>query len=80
VNVRHPSDIILQHMGTRGWRQIDLCRASGISDSVMSRLVGKKHTITPRVAIALSRAFDIPANTWLGYQAQWDLHKERSKA
>ena len=75
----HPADHIKEYLETRGWKQADLARASGLTQKSVSDIMTKDTRLNARTAIALEKALGLKARVWLALQANWDLHEERRK-
>ncbi len=52
----------------------------GVSRPMLSQIINKKSSITPEMAIRLSKAFGSTPETWLQMQLNYDLAKARKNA
>ena len=46
---------------------------TGIKPSVLSETINGKRSVSLNVAVALEKAFGIPAEVWMNLQTQYDL-------
>lgn len=69
----HPGDMIKDELKARGMTQKQLAAATGIKTSVLSETINGKRSLSLSVAIALEKAFSIPADIWMNMQTQYDL-------
>jgi addiction module HigA family antidote len=51
----------------------DMAKILGVSRKTASKIVNERGTITPDMALRLSRAFDTTPDLWLGLQMEYDL-------
>ena len=58
----------------------ETANALGVSRKTVSAILNGRSSITPRMAIRLSIAFDTSPESWLNQQAQYDLWQERNKS
>jgi len=49
----------------------------GVSRQALSNLVNEKASMSPEMAIRLSKAFGLPTAMWMGLQARYDLARAR---
>lgn len=77
----HPGTFLAEEIGARGWAKSDLAYILGIEPAELSRILNGKIGISPRMAIALGDAFDIPAEFFANLQKLYDLGQaERADA
>ena len=69
----HPGEMIKDELKARGMTQKKLAEETGIKPSVLSETINGKRSISLSVAVALEKAFDIPADMWMNMQTQYDL-------
>ena len=50
-----------------------LAKILGVSRKTASKIVNERGSITPGMALRLSRAFNTTPNLWLGLQQEYDL-------
>lgn len=71
----HPGEMIKDELKERGMTQKQLAEETGIKTSVLSETINGKRSVSLNVAVALEKAFDIPADVWMNMQTQYDLDK-----
>lgn len=69
----HPGEMIKDELKERGLTQKQLAEQTGIKPSVLSETINGKRSVSLNVALALEKAFDIPADIWMNLQTQYDL-------
>lgn len=67
----HPYDIVKDEMKARGMTQKELAARMGIEQSNLSRMLKSKPSVSHEMAERLETALGIPAEAWLGLQAQY---------
>lgn len=68
----HPYDIVKDEMKFRGMSQKELATRMGVEQSNLSRMLKSKSAVSQETAEKLEKALEIPAETWLGLQAQYN--------
>ena len=58
----------------------DLSRQIGVSKKTVSKLVNERGSITPDMALRLSRAFNTTPDLWLNLQKKYDLWQAGQKS
>jgi len=51
----------------------DMAEALGVSRKTLSKIINERGSITPDMALRLSRAFDTSPSFWLNLQKNYDL-------
>ncbi len=51
----------------------DMAESLGVSRKTLSKIINQRGSITPDMALRLSRAFDTTPNLWLNLQKNYDL-------
>ncbi len=69
----HPGEMIKDELKERGMTQKQLAAETGIKPSVLSETINGKRSISLNMAVALEKAFDIPADFWMNLQTNYDL-------
>lgn len=70
----HPGRILKNHHLTpQSISIMDLAKILGISRKTASKIVNERGSITPDMALRLSRAFNTTPDLWLGLQQEYDL-------
>ena len=72
-----PGLTIRDELTARGMSQRQLAAAMERPVSAVNGIVVGKKAITPRTALGLEKALDIPARTWLRLEAEYHLALER---
>ena len=70
----HPGRIIKNHhLEPLSMTITDLATVLGVSRKTLSKIVNERGSITPDMALRLSRAFDTSPDLWLNLQKSFDL-------
>ena len=70
----HPGRIIKNHhLEPLSMSITDLANVLGVSRKTVSKIVNESGSITPDMALRLSRAFDTSPDLWLNLQKNFDL-------
>jgi addiction module HigA family antidote len=70
----HPGRILRnQHLGPLSMTITDLANALEISRKTVSKIINERGSITPDMALRLSRALDTSPDLWLNLQKNYDL-------
>lgn len=69
----HPGEMIKDELKERKMTQKQLADQTGIKPSVLSETINGKRSISLNVAVALEKAFDIPADIWMNMQTNYEL-------
>jgi len=72
-----PGQLIKALIDERGWTQRLLAIILGADETGINHLVAGKRPVTAEMAILLSETFNIPAESFLDLQKQYDLAKAR---
>lgn len=76
----HPGEILKEEfMEPMGLTQTELARDLKASFRTINEIVNEKRSVTPDLALRLSRFFGTSEELWLNLQNQYALHKERTK-
>lgn len=73
----HPGSFIAEELEARGWAQADLAYILGMDGGQLNKLVNGSTNITPDTALALSDAFDVPAEFFMNLQRAYDLGRAK---
>jgi len=77
----HPGQILKEdYLEPLGLTITDLSRVLGISRKTLSKIVNEHGSITPAMALKLSRAFDTSPEFWLNLQRNYDLWEATQKS
>ena len=70
----HPGSILrLHYLEPSGISVTDLAKNLRLSRKTVSKILNEHGTVTPDVALRLSRAFDTTPELWLNLQKNYDL-------
>ena len=70
----HPGRILKNHhLVPLSISLTELARNLGVSRKTLSKIVNERGSITPDMALRLSRAFNTTPDLWLGLQQEYDL-------
>jgi len=58
----------------------DMAANLGVSRKTLSKIINERGTITPDMALRLSRAFDTTPDLWLNLQKNYDLWQAETKS
>lgn len=72
-----PGQLINALLDTHGWTQRLLAVILDVEITVINRLVSDKRPVTAEMALLLSEVFEIPAESFLELQKEYDLAKAR---
>ncbi len=73
AEVPHPGEFIKDEIEARGWLQRDLAYILGVSDQAINPIMSGKRGISPEMALALSKAFDISPEYFMNLQKAFEL-------
>ena len=70
----HPGGILKRHyLETLNLTVSELAKSLGVSRKTLSRIVNEHGSITPDMALRLSKAFSTTPQLWLNLQQNYDL-------
>ena len=77
----HPGQILKHiYLEPLGLSITELARRLGVSRKAISAIVNQRKSVTPDMALRLSRAFDTTADFWLNLQKNLDLWQAETKS
>ena len=76
--VPHPGEFIKDELEARGWLQRDLAYILGVSEQAINPIMSGKRGISPEMALALSKAFDISPEYFMNLQKAYELSTARA--
>lgn len=79
-----PGEVLELELETRGMKQQELAKRSGLTPKHIDALINTKSAITLETAIKLEQAIGMPAQYWLNLESQYQeslarLAKEKEK-
>ncbi len=79
-NPVHPGKIIKHSLEKLNLSVTDTAQCLGVTRQTLSRLINGKTTVSPEMAIRLSKAFGSTPEHWLRMQLAYDMAQIRQKA
>jgi HTH-type transcriptional regulator/antitoxin HigA len=70
---RTPGQLIQSLLEARQWSQRTLSIVLGISETLVSKIIGGSQSLTAEIALGLSEIFNVPAEQFLHLQKQYEL-------
>ncbi len=80
TNARTPGQLIAELLSERGWSNRVLSMVLGVSEPIVSKMVGDKRPVDAAMALFLEEVFGVPAERFVALQSQYDLAKARLEA
>lgn len=71
-----PGEFLKEELAERGWSQADLAEILGMSERLVSEVIGGKRGVTAATAQALAAAFGTSAQFWLNLDSAYRLYRE----
>jgi len=72
-DVPHPGEFIREELEARGWSQRDLAYILGVSEQAINLLTSGKRGISPEMAKALGKAFDVSSAYFANLQQAYEM-------
>jgi antitoxin HigA-1 len=80
-NPPHPGRIVRQEcLEPLGLSVTDAAKALGVSRNALSELVNERRSISPEMAIRLTKAFGSTPEAWAGLQFDYDMAQAKKHA
>jgi addiction module HigA family antidote len=80
-NPAHPGEILREDfLAPLGLTQTELAKALKTSFRTINEILNEKRSISPDMALRLSRYFGTSPDVWIGLQADYDLYWARMKS
>lgn len=77
-DVPHPGEFIREELEAREWSQRDLAYILGVPEQSVNMLVSGKRGISPEMAKALAKAFDVSAEYFASLQQAFEMSNARA--
>ncbi|MEC5292780.1 HigA family addiction module antitoxin [Aurantimonas sp. C2-6-R+9] len=77
VDVPHPGEFIREELDARGWSQRDLAYILGAPEQAVNLITSGKRGISPEMAKALGKAFDVSAGYFANLQKAYEMANAR---
>ena len=78
-NLVHPGDTVKNLIESAGLTIVDAANCLRVSRQQLTRVIGRKSSISPEMALRLESVFGRSAEDWLRRQAAWDLDRARNE-
>jgi len=75
----HPGEILREIIEDEGITQTQLSKELGVSFRAVNELINGKRSVTPEMALRLSKRFGTTPLFWLNLQANYDLWRAARK-
>jgi HTH-type transcriptional regulator/antitoxin HigA len=72
-----PGEFIQEELDARGWSQLDLAYILKMDETALNKLIRGKHGISPDMAKALAKAFEVDEDFFANLQKSYDLAHAR---
>jgi len=76
----HPGKIIKHSIESLGLTVTEAAQGLGVTRQTLSRMINTKTSLSPEMAIRVSKAFGSTPELWLRMQMAYDMAKMRTKA
>ena len=77
----HPGQILKEdYLEPLGVSITELSKVLGISRKTLSKIINERGSVTPEMALKLSRAFDTSPEFWINLQRNYDLWVAANKS
>lgn len=77
TDVPHPGEFIREELDARGWSQRDLAYILGMPEQAVNMIASGKRGISPEMALALGKAFDVSADYFANLQQAYEMANAR---
>lgn len=74
----HPGEFIREELDARGWSQRDLAYILGVPEQSITMIVSGKRGISPEMAKALGKAFNVSADYFASLQQAFEMSNARA--
>lgn len=78
IDVPHPGEFIREELDARGWSQRDLAYILGMPEQAVNLIASGKRGISPEMARALGKAFDVSADYFANLQQAYEMSNARA--
>lgn len=78
IDVPHPGEFIREELEARGWSQRDLAYILGMPEQAVNLIASGKRGISPEMARALGKAFDVSADYFANLQQAYEMANARA--
>lgn len=74
---KHPGELVREKMAEAGWSIIETAARLGCERGTLSRLLNGRAGVSAKMALALDEIGWGTAESWMSWQANYDLEKVR---
>ena len=74
-----PGWIIEDYLESKGWSQTELAQRCGKSPELIAQIIAAEKPITPEIALLFEQIFEVPKETWLNLEMEYQSHLEKEK-
>ena len=78
TDVPHPGEFVREELDARGWLQRDLAYILGVPEQAVNMIVSGKRGVSPDMAKALGKAFDVSATYFANLQKAYEMSNARA--
>ena len=78
TDIPHPGEFIREELEARGWSQRDLAYILGVPEQAVNLIISGKRGISPEMAKALGKAFDVSAEYFANLQTAYEMSIARA--
>ena len=75
-----PGAVLDEHLTTRGYTHAEFARRCGRSTKLIGEIVAGEAPVEPATAFQFEKVLGMSAGVWLGIEADYRLHRERTAA
>lgn len=78
IDIPHPGEFIREELEARGWSQRDLAYILGVPEQAVNLITSGKRGVSPEMAKALGKAFDVSAEYFANLQQAFEMAHARA--
>ncbi len=78
TDIPHPGEFLKEELDARGWSQRDLSYILGMPEQAVNLIVAGKRGISPEMARALGKAFEVSADYFANLQMAFEMSRARA--
>ena len=78
TDIPHPGEFVREELDARGWSQRDLAYILGMPEQAVNLIASGKRGISPEMARALGKAFDVSAEYFANLQQAYEMANARA--
>jgi len=77
ADIPHPGEFVRDELEARGWSQRDLSYILNAPEQAVNMIIAGKRGISPEMALAFGKAFDVSAEYWANIQQSYEMANAR---